>query len=146
VRRLSISGACHGVDSRGDKVSDFVRPERYSRCARPAAGVHRGMAVSRFETRKELAVEESTAIGTSYLRAQLVPSPEGPEISSRLRDYVDVRLEFSRARTDLDRQTARARAARVEDEVWSRAESSISTELIMGGGPAASVRTARRSC
>jgi hypothetical protein len=70
-------------------------------------------------------VEESTAIGTSYLRAQLVPSPEGPEISSRLRDYVDVRLEFSRARTDLDRQTARARAARVEDEVWSRAESSI---------------------
>lgn len=104
------------------------------------------MAVSRFETRKELAVEESTAIGTSYLRAQLVPSPEGPEISSRLRDYVDVRLEFSRARTDLDRQTARARAARVEDEVWSRAESSISTELIMGCGPAPSVRTARRSC
>jgi len=77
------------------------------------------MAVSRFETRKELVVEESNAIGTSYLRAQLVPSPEGSEISSRLRDYVNVRLEYSRASTDLGRQTARDRAARLEDEVWS---------------------------
>jgi hypothetical protein len=43
------------------------------------------MAVSRFETRKQLVLEEADAIGTSSLRAQLLPAPAGPEIESLLR-------------------------------------------------------------
>ena len=81
------------------------------------------MAVTRFEARKQLVVEESNAIGTSCLRAQLIPSPEGTEILNRLRDYVDVRLQYSFASIDLDdRQiAARARAVRLQGEFWSRA-------------------------
>ena len=145
MRRLSISGALPwGRLKRRQSLRFRTFRAVFSVCS--LLGFTLAMAVSRLETRKELLVEESKAIGTSYLRTQLVPSPEGPEISSRLRDYVDVGLKYSRARTNLDRQTARTRAARVEDEVWSWAESSISTELIMGCGPAPSVRTARRSC
>ena len=39
------------------------------------------MAVSRFEIRKQLVLEEADAIGTSSLRAQLLPAPAGPEIA-----------------------------------------------------------------
>jgi hypothetical protein len=81
------------------------------------------MAVSRFEARKQLVVEESNAIGTSYLRVQLIPPPEGTEISDCLRDYVDLRLQYSLASTELDdrQKAARARAARLQDNFWSRA-------------------------
>ncbi len=51
------------------------------------------MALSRIEVRKQMVVEESNAIGTAYLRAQLLPEPEKTEISRLLRQYVDVRLE-----------------------------------------------------
>ena len=47
------------------------------------------MAVSRFEIRKQLVLEEADAIGTSLFRAQLLPAPAGPEISSLLRQYVN---------------------------------------------------------
>ena len=81
------------------------------------------MAVSRFEERKQLVVEESNAIGTSFLRAQFVPDPEGKEISSRLRDYLDTRLQYSSVSKELDerQKAARVRAAQLQDELWSRA-------------------------
>jgi hypothetical protein len=81
------------------------------------------MAVTRFEARKQLVVEESNAIGTSYLRASLIPSPEGTEISNCLRDYVDVRLQYSLASTDPDdrQKAAKARAVRLQGEFWDRA-------------------------
>jgi hypothetical protein len=51
-----------------------------------------GMAASRFEIRRELVLEEANAIGTTYLRAALVPEPHRTEIRTLLRDYVDLRL------------------------------------------------------
>jgi len=33
------------------------------------------MALTRFDTRKELVLEEANAIGTTYLRARLLPPP-----------------------------------------------------------------------
>ena len=52
------------------------------------------MAVTRFDTRKQLVLDEANAIGTTYLRAQLLPDPSRKEVSTLLRRYVDVRLEF----------------------------------------------------
>jgi hypothetical protein len=43
-----------------------------------------------------MVVEESNAIGTAYLRAQLLPEPEKTEISRLLQQYIDVRLEGAR--------------------------------------------------
>src|SRR5271170_5954779 len=61
------------------------------------------MAVFRFETRKQLVLEEADAIGTSSLRAQLLPAPAGPEIQSLLRQYVSVRVQYGTAGNDLAR-------------------------------------------
>jgi hypothetical protein len=51
-----------------------------------------GLAANRFDTRRELLLDEANAIGTTYLRAAMLPE-RGDEIRALLRDYVDTRLE-----------------------------------------------------
>jgi hypothetical protein len=43
-----------------------------------------GMAVSRFDARKQLVLDEANAIGTTYLRADLLPQPYGADIQRLL--------------------------------------------------------------
>src|SRR6187399_1003979 len=50
-----------------------------------------GMAASRFDSRKQLVLEEANAIGTTYLRAAMLPD-QRDEIRALLRSYVDARL------------------------------------------------------
>jgi len=76
------------------------------------------MALSRLEARKQVVVEESNAIGTAYLRAQLLPEPEKTEISRLLRQYVDVRLEAARTRNLKDTIT---KSENLHDQLWSQA-------------------------
>ncbi len=52
-----------------------------------------GLAASRFDTRRQLVLDEANAIGTAYLRAGLVAEPHGSEIRGLLRDYADARIE-----------------------------------------------------
>lgn len=52
-----------------------------------------GLAGSRFEDRRQVLLSESNAIGTTYLRAAMLPEPMRTEAQNLLRDYVDVRLE-----------------------------------------------------
>jgi hypothetical protein len=51
-----------------------------------------GLAATRFDTRRQLLLDEANAIGTTYLRAAMLPE-KGAEIRLLLRDYVDARLE-----------------------------------------------------
>jgi hypothetical protein len=51
-----------------------------------------GLAASRFDTKRQLLVDEANAIGTTWLRAGMLPE-RGDEIRTLLRDYVDVRIE-----------------------------------------------------
>lgn len=50
------------------------------------------MAVSRYDTRRQLVLAEANAIGTGHVQARLLPPPEGPELTSQLRRYLDLRL------------------------------------------------------
>ena len=80
------------------------------------------MAVSRFDLRRQLVIDEANAIATSYWRSQLVPPPEGPEIANLLRDYVTVKLRYFDAGIDADHlRVSRERTARLQGELWSRA-------------------------
>jgi len=47
---------------------------------------------ARFSALKALALEEANAIGTCYLRAEMLPAPYGRRIQDLLRDYVKVRI------------------------------------------------------
>ncbi len=82
------------------------------------------MAMSRFEVRKQQILEESNAIGTTSLRAQLLPEPQRKEFAGLLRQYVAARLNFYRA--GMDRQQfheARGQTEGLQERLWSLAAS-----------------------
>ena len=55
------------------------------------------LALDRFEARRVMVVEEANALSSAWLRTQLLePSREAP-IKALLRDYLDVRLDWSEA-------------------------------------------------
>lgn len=49
-------------------------------------------AASRFEDRRHLITSEANAIGTAYLRLDLLPADAQPELKALFRRYVDVRV------------------------------------------------------
>ena len=80
------------------------------------------MSVTRFDTRKQLVLDEANAIGTTYLRAQLLPEPARTEVSKLLRAYVDVRLEFYQAGVDQGRlQKVDENTERLHKAFWEYA-------------------------
>ncbi len=56
------------------------------------------MAVSRFEDRKQMVIQEANAIGTAFLRAQLISSPQREDAAALFRSYVDARVRSSHSR------------------------------------------------
>jgi hypothetical protein len=80
------------------------------------------MAMSRFDQRKLMVLDEANAIGTTYLRAQLLPEPQRREISDLLRGYVKVRLDFYEAGTDDTKLGAINQAtAKLQNQLWAGA-------------------------
>lgn len=55
------------------------------------------LALNRYEARRELVVQEANALGTTWLRAQLLEPSSKAVISGLLRDYLDTRLAWSEA-------------------------------------------------
>jgi hypothetical protein len=80
------------------------------------------MAVSRFDSRRLLTVEEANAIGTTYWRCRQVPPPEGLELLDLLREYLDAKVHFFDSGVDLERlRASRQRTTRLQNEMWARA-------------------------
>lgn len=85
-------------------------------------GFTMSMAISGFEARKHLVLEEANAIGTSYLRTQLLPPTERNTIASLLRNYLNNRIEFGAAGEDPDRlQEMREQGQRLQNDFWGQA-------------------------
>jgi hypothetical protein len=79
-------------------------------------------AATRFEARRHLIVEEANAIGTAYLRLDLLP--EGPRkvLKEKFRTYVDSRLEVYRKLPDIAAARAElARSAALQSDIWADA-------------------------
>lgn len=57
------------------------------------------LAVDRFEARRNLVAGEANAIGTAEMRTQMLPPPDGPRLTSMLRDYARTREAYGLART-----------------------------------------------
>jgi hypothetical protein len=85
-------------------------------------GFTMSMAVSRFDARKQLVLAEANAIGTSCLRARLLPAPEGPEIASLLRQYVQIRVQYGSLGNDLaPLDDLHTQTTHLQTEIWTRA-------------------------
>lgn len=76
------------------------------------------MAVGRYDQRKNLEEEEANAIGTEYLRADLIEGPDTARVKALLARYLDQRLLYYRTR-DADQLAEIATAtAQIENEMW----------------------------
>ena len=79
-------------------------------------------AAARFDTRRHLVVEEANAIGTAYLRLDLLPPDAQPALREKFRQYVETRLEAYRKLPDVSAARAElAKAAKLQGEIWSQA-------------------------
>ncbi|MGH7674674.1 MAG: hypothetical protein ACREMV_05320, partial [Gemmatimonadales bacterium] len=85
-------------------------------------------AAGRFDARRHLIVEEANAIGTAYLRLDLLPPAAQPALRELFRRYVDTRRAADRALPDLPAAQAELdRAAALQGEIWSRAVAAAQT-------------------
>jgi hypothetical protein len=77
------------------------------------------MAVSRYDQRKNYEEAEANAIGTEYVRADLLPPAEAAKVRNMLHDYVDQRVLFYTVADETQLQEVNARTARLQNELWS---------------------------
>jgi hypothetical protein len=77
-----------------------------------------GLAGSRHEDRRQILLSEANAIGTTYLRAAMLPEPMRTETQNLLREYVDVRLEAVQP-GKLDQ--AVVKSEELHNRLWSQA-------------------------
>jgi hypothetical protein len=79
-------------------------------------------AATRFDERRKLIVEEANAIGTAYLRLDLLPAPAQRDLRESFRRYLDARLAAHRAMPDIAAAKAElARATGLQQEIWAKA-------------------------
>jgi len=82
-------------------------------------------AGARFDSRRQLIVEEANAIGTSWLRLDLLPAEAQPALREKFRSYLDSRLETYRRLPDLAAAKEElARTAKLQAEIWTQAVAS----------------------
>jgi hypothetical protein len=84
-----------------------------------------GLAASRFDARRQLVLQESNAIQTAYLRAELLPEPSRSEMRSALREYVDARLLGTRPEM---LNEAIAKSEDLHKRMWSSAVTLVEKE------------------
>jgi hypothetical protein len=76
-------------------------------------------AASRFEDRRHLITQEANAIGTAYLRIDLLPGDAQAPLRELFRRYLDLRLEQSRNSGNLPARAMIASAAVVQRDIWN---------------------------
>jgi hypothetical protein len=79
-------------------------------------------AASRFDARRALVAEEANAIGTAWLRLDLLPADRQPALRAAFRDYLDSRLETYRtARVTEAWGSGYARSLALQNRIWTDA-------------------------
>jgi hypothetical protein len=82
------------------------------------------MALARADARREAVVSEANSIGTTALRARLLPAPHNFEVLKLLREYVQFRVDLTRG--PVTREAASAvveKSNAIHESLWQQAKS-----------------------
>jgi hypothetical protein len=85
------------------------------------------MAVGRYDQRKNLEEEEANAIGTEYVRAELLPAAAAVQVRALLKSYLEQRIIFYTEREEEVLRRNAARTAELQRELW-KAVSEVAAE------------------
>jgi hypothetical protein len=78
------------------------------------------MAAARFETRKQVVMEEANDLQTTFLRAQLLPEKYRTPTMDLLEEYVQSRLDSLRAGSDRERiDEAQRKTKQIQIRLWA---------------------------
>jgi hypothetical protein len=83
------------------------------------------MAISRYDQRKNYEEAEANAIGTEYVRADLLPSADAAKVRALLRSYLDQRVLYYTTRDGQQILQINARTAQLQAELWSTVVASV---------------------
>ena len=86
------------------------------------------MAISRYDQRKNLEEEEANAIGTEYLRVELLPAANAEKVRGLLKSYLEQRILFYETRWERDLVAVNARTAELQGELWNAVKEPAETE------------------
>ena len=97
------------------------------------------MAISRYDQRKDYEEAEANAIGTEYVRADLLPAADSAKVHALLRDYLDQRILFYKTRDATRLRQVNADTAQLQANLWSAvrgpvlSQPSMLSSLILSG-------------
>ena len=77
------------------------------------------MAASRYDQRKIYEEAEANAIGTEYVRADVLPAAAAAKVRGLLKDYLDQRVLFYTARDENRLWQINSETARLQAELWA---------------------------
>jgi hypothetical protein len=76
------------------------------------------MAISRYDQRKNYEEEEANAIGTEYLRAELLPGANVSKVQELLKSYLAERVQFYQSDGGEPLRQINARTAELQEQLW----------------------------
>src|SRR4051794_30581120 len=76
------------------------------------------MAIGRYDQRKNYEEEEANAIGTEYVRLDLLPQPFQSKVQAQLVQYLDLRIKRYEAHASHDVTDLNAKTARLQGDMW----------------------------
>lgn len=89
------------------------------------------MAVNRYDQRKNYEEQEANAIGTEYVRADVLPAADAARVRALLRSYLDQRILYYTTRNEASRQHIDAETARLQAALWT----AVATPAMAQVGP-----------
>jgi hypothetical protein len=97
------------------------------------------MAVGRYDQRKNYEEEEANAIGTEYLRLDLLPAADAEKLRPMLQDYLQLRISFYETRTGPRLREINHDSGKLQNGMWqavqaaAKAQPSPITALAVAG-------------
>lgn len=97
------------------------------------------MSVSRYDQRKNFEEQEANAIGTEYLRVDVLPPADAAKIRSMLKLYLDQRILYYMARNEAPLAGISATTTHLQKQLWTaaitpaKAQPSPLTALVVAG-------------
>jgi len=86
------------------------------------------MAISRYDQRKNYEEEEANAIGTEYLRADLLPAANATKVRQLLVKYLDQRRQWYVTHDKEKLAAVDAETARLQSEMWLEIKSAAAAQ------------------
>jgi len=87
------------------------------------------MALSRFEARRVAVLNEANAIGTTALRARLLPEPHRTDILKLLKEYVQIRVDIVQSGPSMpELRTVVDRSNVIQEALWQHAKAIVSKD------------------